>query len=592
MKVLVFAPHSALWIHAFPEALVAHALAGAGHDVLYVGCGGEFQRYCIPMNAQGLTSSSPHAQRQAVCRRCKGLRNLIVGEFGFRATDITALLDDGDRKSVEKIVAQTDRDNYLGLWHCGLQAGRIALYEFLLQHKKLSLSHAPQEWEGYLIALSNTLLAITAVNRLLEKERFDVVVVYNALYSVNRAACLVCERHGMRSVFLHAGGNLATRLQTLIVSEGNPFRFFQELKDRWPEFAGRPCPASVAQRVTDHFVELISGQHFLAYSAAKDGAGHSIRQKYGVPAGAKLLVATMSSYDERLAAESIGVIQPPAALLFPHQIDWIRALVDHVRNRPDFFLLIRVHPREFPNKREGTKSEHARLLEECFAQLPANARVNWPSDNLSLYDLAEEADVFLNAWSSVGKEMSLLGIPVVIYSTELVLYPPELNFMAEDREGYFGKIDEALSGGWSLDRVKMMYRWYALEFNYALVDISAGFARREGKSRTLGSRIANRLRRLRDPYHIERADLRARAPALAEAEAEKIINVIAGGQASPVAAAAAAPDSAAPEAEHRTILHELGRLASVLGAAERGTDRKGRLSSRLAQISREMAGPS
>ncbi|HEX7952278.1 MAG TPA: hypothetical protein VF523_04295, partial [Burkholderiales bacterium] len=571
----------------------AETLAKAGHDLLYVGCGGEFQRCCIPMNAQGLTSSSPLSQRQSVCRRCKDLRNLIVTQFGFRATDIAAVLDQGDRAAAAEIVAGASRENYLRLEHAGLPAGRIALYEYLLQYKKLSLNHSSEEWEDYLAALENTLLSIYAVKRLLDQERFDAVIVYNALYSVNRAACLYCEQNGMRSVFLHAGGNLANRLQTLMVSHGHTFRFFQEMKERWPQFAGRPCPAQVAQQVTNHFIELIDGQHFLAYSAAKEGASDSIRQKYGVPLDARLLVATMSSYDERLAAESIGVLANPPGLVFERQIDWIRALVEHVRGRPDLFLLIRVHPREFPNKREATKSEHASLLEECFERLPANARVNWPADNLSLYDLAEETDVFLNAWSSVGKEMSLLGIPVVIYSRDLVLYPPELNFVADDRDGYFRKIEEALAAGWSLDRVKMMYRWYALEFDYALVDISSGFARREGRPRTLGSRIANRLRRLRDPYHIERAELRARAPALAETEAAKIISVIAGGQASPIATAVpGATDSAALEEEHRTILHELGRLASVLGAAERGGNRMGRLSARLAQISRETAGTS
>ena len=40
MNVLVFAPHSAVWIHAFPEALVAEALMQEGHQIIYVGCGG------------------------------------------------------------------------------------------------------------------------------------------------------------------------------------------------------------------------------------------------------------------------------------------------------------------------------------------------------------------------------------------------------------------------------------------------------------------------------------------------------------------------------------------------------------------------
>ena len=122
MKILFFAPHSALWIHAFPEALVAQTLTSAGHEVLYIGCGAEYQRYCIPMNAQGLTDTSEASVREAVCRRCKDLRNLIVGEFGFRALDVHDLLDDSDRAAVDKILSEVDRNSYLALEHYGSRA--------------------------------------------------------------------------------------------------------------------------------------------------------------------------------------------------------------------------------------------------------------------------------------------------------------------------------------------------------------------------------------------------------------------------------------------------------------------------------------
>jgi hypothetical protein len=585
MKVLFFAPHSALWIHAFPEALVAQALTSAGHDVLYIGCGGEYQRYCIPMNAQGLRTTSEASVREAVCRRCKDLRNIIVKDFGFRALDVHDLLDNNDRASVNKILSDVDRSNYLDVEHHGVRAGQVALYEGLLHHKKLALEFSSEEWREYLIALSNTLLTITTLHRLFEKERFDSIVVYNALYSVNRAACLVAENFGTRSIFLHAGGNLSNRLQTLMVSEGHTFRFLREMRDRWPEFSSRPCPPEVAEIVTDHFIELINGQHFLAYSAAKDGSSGSLRRRYAIPAGAKLLVATMSSYDERLAAEAIGVINRPTDLLFPRQVDWIRALVDHVRGRPDLFLLVRVHPREWSNKRESQRSGHALLLESIFKQLPDNARINWPADNLSLYDLAEEADVFLNAWSSVGKEMCLLGLPVVIYSRELVLYPPELNFISEDYRGYFEKIDQAIASGWSLQRVKMMYRWYALEFHHALTNISDGFSRKEGGRPSFYRRALGRLRRIRDPYHAERTELRRRPAQLRESE--KIRKVIAGGQASLIAwPISDRVDECTIESEHIGIVRQLKRLAAAIGASSATEGSPGRLSTHLSSVDR------
>jgi hypothetical protein len=124
-------------------------------------------------------------------------------------------------------------------------------------------------------------------------------------------------------------------------------------------------------------------------------------------------------------------------------------------------------------------SDHARLLKEAFANLPANARINWPTENVSLYDLAAITDVFANGWSSAGKEMSLLGLPVVLYSPQFVLYPPSLNYVGTSTAGYFAEVERALADGWSIERTRRTFRWNAVEYHYASLDISDSFSRDE-----------------------------------------------------------------------------------------------------------------
>ena len=400
---------------------------------------------------------------------------------------------------------------------------------------------------------------------------------------MNRACCELAERQGIPAFFLHAGGNLANRLQTLMVGRGNAFDYFAHMRRKWNEFSDRPCPERIQKQITDHFIELFKGRHFLAYSSARKKDGSSARERYGIPPQSKLLVAALSSYDERFAGEVVDALRVPSASLFNRQVDWIVALIDYVRTRPDLFLLIRVHPREFPNKREGVKSEHAGLLEAAFVNLPINAQVNWPSDQVSLYDLAQEADLFLNAWSSVGKEMSLLGLPVVIYSSELVLYPPELNYLGETLTDYFLKIAEALRTNWSWDRVRTMYRWYALEFSYGLADISDGYPTLSGK-RSLWTRILDRLWRIRDPYVTQRRDCRDRRPLRAAAAlTDTIVN-----------ARASLLDSTKNEwpipptekAENESLRRETARLAAALGRGD-GRTTAPVLADRLASASTE-----
>ncbi|EJL81436.1 hypothetical protein PMI16_04715 [Herbaspirillum sp. CF444] len=70
MKIFAFAPHSAIWTHAFSETLVLEALQQAGNEVVYVSCGGQFKGYCIPMSAYGVSEESSAVEKQKVCNRC------------------------------------------------------------------------------------------------------------------------------------------------------------------------------------------------------------------------------------------------------------------------------------------------------------------------------------------------------------------------------------------------------------------------------------------------------------------------------------------------------------------------------------------
>jgi hypothetical protein len=152
--------------------------------------------------------------------------------------------------------------------------------------------------------------------------------------------------------------------------------------------------------------------------------------------------------------------------------------------------------------------------------------VNWPSDGLSLYDLADQTDVFLNSWSSVGKEMSLLGIPVVIYSDELIFYPSDLNCLGTTRESYFGAIEKALEDGWSGERARKAYRWGVLELVRACIFLGDSYPEVEHPVRSLPVKILDRLRRYVDPYFKQRTDCRTRLPMLsATAQVRKLIEL-------------------------------------------------------------------
>ncbi len=484
MRALIFAPHEGIWVHAFPEALVGDALRDQGAELVYITCGGALSSFCVTMASRGLVAASSPRARMAVCRACRGDRDRLRRGFGFPGYDFESALTGRDLLDIQAAVDAARPATIASFEVDGIQVGRAALYEYLIQRKRSRLELDEAEWPDFRPRLANALRSLAAASTILDREHPSHVLVYNSLYSVNAMWRAAAARRGIPSYFLHAGSNLANRLQTMIVGRDSPLVWSRRLVEAWPAYRDTPCTADELSAVTAHFEHLFSGTSVFAYSSAKAAGQVAIRERFGVRADQKLLVASMSSYDEYIAAAAIGEMPEPGTSLFPRQTDWIRALVRWIEGHPDLFLVVRVHPREFPNKREGTKSEHALELEQVLAQLPPNVCVNWPADQLSIYDLAEEADVFLNAWSSAGKEMTLLGLPVVAYCPEMLLYPGDLHYVGTTREAYFAAIDRALADGWSFERMRAAYRWCVLELVRSVVDISDGFDFEETAART------------------------------------------------------------------------------------------------------------
>ena len=479
LKIIFFAPHTAIWVHAFPEALVAEALQQEGHEITYITCGEVFNSCCVCMNAFGLSQESSTIDKKNICITCNTNKKVIRQNFKLEGYDLIDKLTLDDVSLIESTISKVTKENFLDLSIENIQIGRFALYEFLLKYKKSNLDFSDKEWSSYLTALKNTLSSFIACCRILEQEKPDRVITYNSLYSVNRVFVELAKRQDISTYFLHAGANLSDRLETMWIGKNSISEFQQELLNCWTLHQNKACSQKLIKKVTDHFLSLFNGQHFLVYSSPRKDKPIDIRLHFGIQENQKILVATMSSYDEIFAAETVGVISKEYDLIFPKQIDWIKSLVDFAESRPDLFLIVRVHPREFPSRRDSVKSVHASAIQDLLQNLPKNVKANYPSDNISLYDLAEHTDLFLNAWSSAGEEMSFLGIPVVIYSRELVLYPPDLHYVATSKNDFFSKIDEALADGWNFERMRQGYRWHVLKLERCAFNISESFTSEE-----------------------------------------------------------------------------------------------------------------
>lgn len=446
MKIIFFSSHTATWYFAFAEASLAFALKEKGHNILFVTPGDLFK---------GMSS----LKQEKILRK----------EFDLQGYDLENVLTERDFEKVNIILKKINKNNFEKLVLDDVYIGKIALYEFLLHSKKMSAKLTDAEWKECTIYLKNTLISFFACRNIVKKEKPERILMFNTLYSVNHVWERYAKIKNIPVYLLHNGSNLSDLDGTLIIAKNDPFYLMDSLKKVWIKLRGSPVLQKGLSYVTDNLLELIKAKHFLVYSTPKSKEHVNLRKIFNVTDNQKILTATMSSYDEVFAAKYVGVWNIYEKLIFATQVIWIKELINYVKNKHDLFLIIRVHPREFPNKRESVKSDHAKMLEKVLKNLPDNVKVNWPADNISIYDIAQETDVFLNAWSSVGVEMSLLGIPVVVYSKDLILYPSDLNYLAKNKKDYFTKIELALRKGWNYERIKKTYRWLALYYYHTIV---------------------------------------------------------------------------------------------------------------------------
>jgi hypothetical protein len=484
MKILVFAPHAQIWKHAFPEAILVESLQKKGHEIVYIRCGGAFCAHCIPMITNHIPYDAPDSEKKRLCGQCRSNAKVITESFNFPNYELDGFISAADIEEMNQILRTTTQENFGKIILDGMKVGEIALYQVLLRYKQSKEnSFSERAWQEYLAQLNVTLRAFFSLRKIIKQEKPDRIMQYSGMYSVNAICRNMGAQHNIPVYFLHAGLNQRDRLQSLIMAKDHTLEYIKSLFDSWEErYKQIPCDLNSMRKVTDNFIDITQSRSFLSYSQSKSATQFNIFSKFAIPIQSKVVVALMSSYDEHLAANAVGAYRHHIKPLFRSQIEWIRELIPFFAKRPDLFLIIRVHPREFPTRREKTstiKSQHAKDIEAEFVNLPANVIINWPDDMVSFYDLLNQTNLFLNAFSTAAREITMLGLPALTYHNEDVVEPVSITYSGNSVEEYLGEIDRLMQLRFDPERIRLAYRWRALEQVHSHVRIAESYQERD-----------------------------------------------------------------------------------------------------------------
>jgi capsule polysaccharide export protein KpsC/LpsZ len=90
--------------------------------------------------------------------------------------------------------------------------------------------------------------------------------------------------------------------------------------------------------------------------------------------------------------------------------EWITRTVQYFAGRNDAQLIIRVHPGELLT--HGLSMVD--VVKQVLPRLPEHIHLIGPSEKMNTYDLIEVADVGLVYTTTVGLEMAMNGLPVIV----------------------------------------------------------------------------------------------------------------------------------------------------------------------------------
>lgn len=179
----------------------------------------------------------------------------------------------------------------------------------------------------------------------------------------------------------------------------------QETDSLWKARKDDPLTPDQLERVRSLFAARQKATLWENFSRRWQGTpsqgGKQVRAELGLDNRPIVLLATNVLGDSLTLGRNI----------FTHSMaEWIARTVQYFAGRTDVQLVVRVHPGEVLT--HGLSM--AEVVRQVLPKLPEHIRLIAPTDSVNTYDLIEIADVGLVYTTTVGLEMAMSGLPVIV----------------------------------------------------------------------------------------------------------------------------------------------------------------------------------
>jgi hypothetical protein len=254
--------------------------------------------------------------------------------------------------------------------------------------------------ELYCLRLERDRYAAKAALAWLSENRPDVVIVPNGTILENGAIYRVARYLNIPVVTYEFCDQ---RDRIWLMQNAEVMR--QEIDDLWNSRKDLPFRPEQLERVQSLFE---ARQHGAAWE-------HFARRWQAVPIQGEEKVKAELGLDDRpivvMATNVLGDSLTLGRQVFSETMTrWLERTVEYFSRRPDIQVVVRVHPGEVKTRGPSMVD----VVHKTLPQLPENIHIVGPRDKTNTYDLIGVAKLGLVYTTTVGMEMAMSGLPVIV----------------------------------------------------------------------------------------------------------------------------------------------------------------------------------
>ena len=338
MNILSISFDSDIWQHSLPEFTFLKSLSlKYKHKINYLVCDSVFNNYCNSIIHKEINFASEKKIKQKVCESCISTHKFYQKNSDFKFHFLSKYLDTRDYKKADDLISKVTINNIPEIDLYNIKIGLNCTYDLLLNHKLASYENLTDiQFKEYLNTLKNSVLSIFAMDKLLQENKIDQVLVYAAEYSINKSLVTFIRNKGIKVLGLIAGQHTVDRYKTLRISEDGPAGSLYWINKYWENFKNNPIDKDDIHAVKEFTKTAFNAKTYLNYSSKYQAK--NIRKVFNIDKKyKKIILLAGSSQDERsaeyLSGHKLSVNKVPKTDLYKNEIEWMKYVIDIAKRK-------------------------------------------------------------------------------------------------------------------------------------------------------------------------------------------------------------------------------------------------------------------